>query len=130
MKKRKKFIILGLLCIFLLFCICIFNGKLKSGSYLLLSNDSYHRAIFGIRIDMDEGTFELTGNPLDSGRHYGTFVIDERKLVATETSREVVYVFDILNGMVLKLNKEESVGWNYLKLDNEDDSVYYIYCPF
>ena len=134
MKKyfKKRYVIVVLVCILLLIILLLFVGKPKSGSYMLIANDSNHMMYRGIILNMEDGTFELIGSTLDSQRSYtGTFVIEGNRLITSEEDSEIVYVFDIVNRMMLKLNKEESVGWKsrvtWNKVSGIDGEAYYIY---
>lgn len=134
MKKyfKKKYIIGALACALLFLILFLLLGKPKSGSYMLIANDSNHMMYRGIILNMEDGTFELIGSTLDSWRNYtGTFVIEGNRLITSEEDSEIVYVFDIVNRMMLKLNKEESVGWKsrvtWNKISGTDGEAYYIY---
>ena len=81
---------------------------------------------------MENGTFELIGGSLDSQHAYtGTFVIEGNRLITSEEDSEITYVFNIVNRMVLQLNKEESVGWEsrvtWKDVLGTDGEAYYIY---
>lgn len=134
MKKRfkKRYVIGALVCVLLFFILFLLFGKPKSGSYMLIVNDSNEMMYRGIKLNMEDGTFELIGSILDSWRNYtGTFVIEGNRLITSEEDSEIVYVFDIVNRMMLKLNKEESVGWKsrvtWNKVLGIDGDAYYIY---
>lgn len=134
MKKyfKKKYVIGTLAGVLLFFILFLFVSKPKSGRYMLIANDSNHMMYRGIILNMEDGTFELIGGALDSRGHYtGTFVIEGNRLITSEEDSEIVYVFDIVNRMMLKLNKEESVDWKsrvtWNKVSGIDGEAYYIY---
>lgn len=134
MKKffKKKYVFGGLICILLFFILFLLLSKPKSGSYMLIVNDTNEMMYRGIRLNMEDKTFELIGGALDSQRAYtGTFVIEGNRLITSEEDSEMVYVFDIVNCLMLKLNKEESVGWSkrvtWNKVSGIDGEAYYIY---
>lgn len=134
MKKhfKKRYIISAVVCVLLFLILFLLLGKPKSGSYMLIANDSNHMTYRGIILNMEDGTFELIGGTLDSRRSYtGTFVIEGNRLITSEEDSEIVYVFDIVNRMMLRLNKEESVGWKsrvtWNKVSGIDGEAYYIY---
>lgn len=126
-KYTKRIVICGLICIFLFFCIFLFAGKPKTGKYIIIANDTNEQMFRGITINMEAGSFELTGSFLNSQIHQGTFIIDGNKLVAMEDGEKATYVFDIMNGMTLKFNKEQSVGWIINNVQECDGEAYYIY---
>lgn len=129
---KKRYIIGTLVSVLLFLILFLFVGKPKSGSYMLIVNNSNEMMYRGIRLNMGDGTFELIGGALDSRHAYtGTFVIEGNRLITSEEDSEITYVFNIVNRMVLQLNKEESVGWEsrvtWKDVSGTDGEAYYIY---
>lgn len=134
MKKhfKKRYVIGALACVLLIVALVVLVGKPKSGSYVLIANDSNRTMYRGIRLDMENGTFELAGSPLDSQSAYtGTFVLEGNRLIASEQNSEAIYVFDIVNGVAFKFNPQESAGGNQGAVKNAafgaDGDAYYVY---
>lgn len=133
MKKhfKKRYVIGVLVCMLLIVTLVVLVGKPKSGSYILIANDSNRMMYRGIRLDMEAGTFELTGSPLDSqGAYTGTFVLEGNRLIASEHDSEATYVFDVVNGLAFKFNPQESAGRNQGAVKNTAfgaDDAYYVY---
>lgn len=134
MKKyvKKRYVIGTLVSVLLFLILYLLVGKPKSGRYVLIANDSNHMMYRGIILNMENGTFELIGGSLDSQHAYtGTFVIEGNRLITSEEDSEITYVFNIVNRMVLQLNKEESVGWEsrvtWKDVLGTDGEAYYIY---
>lgn len=129
---KKRYVIGTLVCVLLFLILFLFVGKPKSGRYVLIANNSNEMMYRGIVLNMENGTFELIGGSLDSQHAYtGTFVIEGNRLMTSEEDSEITYVFNIVNRMVLKLNKEESVGWKsrvtWKGVSGTDGEAYYIY---